>query len=342
MITTTNTVEKITNFNKNKQLDLQDILRKYFEKKAESSKNTQKNYISTISEFFLSTIHKPLEKLTWTDLQYISAMDLELWRDSLRKRVSNRTINIKKTIMRSFMKEMRVYDPKIQEHIWNGSPESFKEHQKNSYGSLTDIEMKELIDYARQRKYQLKSLRSGKVATYIELLYITGLRAEALRGIKKSNISTKIDPYTGTFEKGIYIHDKTKERFVSLDEDIYNTLMNMCEDEERVFNFSDRITSKVLSEFCEIKGIDSRRNIKLHSIRKASGDHVLKSTDDIQKVAQHLGHSSSKTTLDWYTGRNNSIGQQASKNFYKHEKQDKDLESMSKEELIKILRKGTN
>jgi integrase len=300
--------------------DLQNCINIFFEFRLKGSKNTWKKYRGVLKEFFDITLSKKLNELAWEDLLSITAEDIIDYQKDILLFNKSATVNNKKSVVKEFFVKMQAYNQNIQTKIWKTESEPVK-GEVNSWGALTFKEMEKLILFVENRKYKNLAARNGYMATYFKLLYRTGIRNGTLRNLTHENLAIEEG------QKIIKVYDKTRYVKKVIDDESYELLSQRT---GRLFDFSQKLVAKVLSEFKEKYNISEDRKIVLHSIRKTSADWVNSITNDPTKVKEHLGQSNINTTLNYYVGKNSKP-----QNYFE---QEVDLESKSKEELIKMLK----
>lgn len=303
--------------------DAWDTIQGYLDICKENSENTEIKYKGIINEFLDIVFNTNLKYATWEELL---SVDYEHVAEFMKKgtgRVS--TINNKRSVLRAFFKHLKAVNKNINLECWYGKTLKDK-GEKKSWGSLSKKEVSALIKFAERYKCKNKYAEGGRMGLYFELLYVTGLRSEALRTITDDNLRTQ-------GEVGyIQVYDKTHLRKVAIQDKLFGRLRHI---EGNIFPFSPELIRKVLRDFCKKYRIDKGRNITVHSLRKSSGQHVYDNRG-LEEASKHLGHSHIATTSSAYIGKNKNLNEQSSYTDFEGEI---DYNQFTKEELKEMLKR---
>lgn len=326
------TANKITLFNNNSVLN---AINDFLDDKSDDAKNTSKNYRGHITEFFRVVCNKEVESLLWDDVLNIQYQDVKMYQRYLKDNKGHKasTINSKVSAIKALFKQSLVnYNNDINLNVVN--VKKLKE-EKNSWGTLSKEEVDKLISYAERRSHKARVQ-----ALFFETSFITAIRYKALLCITRDNLKRVKDHSSGKYVYTINVQDKRDSNVVkSIPNRIYDELMEI-EDNGRIFNIDADTLRRTLKKFCQFHDIEDDRKIVLHSIKSASGGYVLDVTGSIEKAAKHLGHKDINTSYGHYIGKNNNLTDQASYKLFDRSYKIRDLEELSKEELLGLIDKA--
>ncbi len=336
-VSTTNNVVGFKTGNAYESIEL------FLESNADRSKDTEKNYRSWISQFFMFTRNKSLNEVTWNDIQSIQYRDSLMFRKHLINDINNssRTANTKMAGIKSLFEFITKVnkDIKIDTDVVDLKP--LAENKNNGWGSLTEDEWKALLEYCSNEKRKPVEKR-----TYFEMVIITAARTSALLDMTFNDIKERTDHQTGTIVKVIEMEDKGKFIQKPISDETYEKLMSLktltTKDSDKIINVSSKTLAKTLSDFCEWYGIDAKgRRIVLHSLKKASLDLTFKNTGgNLLKTAKQANHSGINLIYDTYVGKNSSLTEAPSYSMLNKDENLEALEGLSKEELLALIKKS--
>jgi hypothetical protein len=260
----------------------------------------------------------------------------------LLKSYSNNSVNQKISHITSLFNHLhekdRDVDPKITKL------ELLPHDEINaSYGSLSKQEVDGLIQFAGQRDYKPEVQQ-----LFFETLFVIAIRQNFIFKLKWEDIKLLPDRKSGKSVWTICQFEKGKYNYTALSDEFYNKLCTLkneyTSDSNYVFAvdgknvINEKTVSKTLKDYCESVGIGEDRKIKLHSIKKSSGDFVFSMTSgDILATARHLKNRP-ETAMNFYLGKNRQYADQASYNLFNLELDYSVLDRLSKEELIEIIK----
>jgi integrase len=226
-------------------------------------------------------------------------------------------------------------------------------HDIKSHGILKDIEVKALLDYCDNISYKPAMQR-----LFFETMFITALRHDACLNLTTDQIKHIEDPDSKQMVYVIKQTDKSKARDIAISDSLTERLLkskNIISEEEllkdtrydfasnRIFTLSEKAITKTLKQFCKSTNISEDRNISLHSIRNATCNYALKQTNgNITETAKYMGHSSIKTTFDFYTDQSVSYTNQLSITLHDNSISTDELSDLTKEELLDLISKAGN
>ena len=314
------------------------------------SNNTLKSYRSNYKEFFNFCVGVGIDKVTWEQIYTITYDKVLTYRKYLATKEnspnSNKTINIKVASLNTLYKELHKMDRRVDILVVDLKKLPEDEDQSIQYGSLTEDEMKALLNFT----YNLPSNQKPLIkALFFETAYVTALRKGALLNLKWKHIIQEKDK-DGTSIWVIRIKHKGKVNDAPITDEMYNKLVQLKsivhsnglrnQPEDRVFNVTKKVLANTLIKFCEEYGIDRKgRNIVIHSIKKASIDKVYRETGDINETARHGHHSNISQVYNTYEGQNRNYQNRASMTAFNKEKDLSKLEKLSHKELLEAIRR---
>lgn len=307
--------------------------------------NSVTQYKSEINAFLSYIFGKGItwENLDWIDIEdesKINAMQLQKYQTYLikQRKLSNKTVNHHLDSVQTLFNMLSYMNPKS-----NINPNIFKILKRlpettNHYGALSEEEIEQLFDFAKQQGYK-------SMYQYLALrtLYVTGMRKSAVMSLKWLDI---VEDYDYETNKNYYKiknkHDKTKDVTVpltpTLSEELQQIKPDVINNDTLIFNFNAKTLLKTFNKFCEEYNLDKEgRNLSLHSIKHTG---VLKvkyeSGNDLEKVRQYAKHSDLKTTSNYL---NEDGGLSDNPNYTFDDKVDFSvIENASKEDLINAIK----
>lgn len=307
--------------------------------KRSKSENTYKSYYNFYKEFFMYVLNKELNELIWSDILKINYKNILMYRKYLLDKGNvNRTVNNKVIALRSLWRHLKRDNRDIDEFVLDIDPLN-EITVDTRYGSLTQEELKALLDFCDKQKN--KSLIKR---LYFEFAFITTLRKQCILDLKWKNIKQKIDNKTGKKVWVVCSWDKGTEITKGITDGFYekiSLLKNLATNpNDNVFQISDKTLAKTLHEFVESHGIDKDRNIVLHSLKGTSIDKIWNDTKDILSCSAAANHKNPMTTYNTYIGKNKGITEGSSYTMYESVKGIEKLEVLSREELLGLIKKS--
>lgn len=314
----------------------QDYITKDLEVFLENCKSnslaTYKNYKGDLKQFFKMMYDKEPQFVTVDDLINTNGNHMVEYRNELRNMYSSTsTVNRKINCMRSFFKYMETDYPEIRSSIFNKT-KNLKQLDEKGYGVLTYEEVMSMIELS-------KTYVEGKeLSLLIELAFATGIRLSALLDLKWSNFNEKYEH--GKKINVIEVIDKSEVHKKAISDTLMEKVnsMKMFDSlEEKLFKtLYDKKVGKYIARLCKELNIDEKRNIKFHSLKKASINHVYDITGDIMMAQKQGNHKSPSTTIKSYMAHKEELS--AMPSYTITDGIDiSELEELSKEELIKLI-----
>lgn len=332
---------------------LQNALDTYFKELELQSKNTANNYRNWFEDFFKFVYDKEMKFVTWEDIsnqEYINVNTIKKYRIYLtdKKKNSNTTINMKISALKSLFQELNnIQFVPLNMNAFN--VKRLKESKSNTYGTLTDEEIKNLFNYCKDKENYgyLKYL-------LFKTLYVTAYRFEAVRTLKVKDIKQKIDKDTGLNVWTISTIDKGNKSLIkAISDDFYNELSALLEGKKKndyIFTIdgainpiSDETIRQCFDRYCKHYGVDKKgRNIVLHSIKHSSATKGYElSNHDLKRTQHQANHAKVSTTLDSYVNNDIPLTQHIS--YIIDQDIDKtQLDNLSQEQLLDIIKSSND
>jgi integrase len=235
------------------------------------------------------------------DLSETTGSDITEYRNKIRDGYKNATVNRKINSVRSFFNFMETDNPNVRSAIFNNT-KKLKENDKKPWGSLSLDEVEGMAEV-------VNALPDGhELSVLIEVAFITAIRLDAL--------------LTATYEENIFLRseegqdvwvidviDKEERHVKAISNELKEKIDSLSKgNTERIFsNLHDHKVGDAIRYAVDMLGIDKRRNIRFHSLKKASINFVLAKTGDIKQAQKQGNHKSARTTLDNYVENNDSL-----------------------------------
>lgn len=306
---------------------------RYASKKIENflndkSINTAINYRIDINQFTQFFFKKDLEYVLEDELEKIEADDVITYRNWLREKYANATVNRRINSMKSLYGYLEAGNPLIRKAIFNVA-KSLMENP-NSYGSLTWEEVQEMAERANRLP------QGHEFSVLIEVAVKTCIRLSALLNLKWEQIYDKNQK--GEDIKVIEVIDKGQPHLKPISEKLFKRISTLKGYEKVFQHFHPHKVADHLAIICKEMNINEKRNISFHSFKKAGINYVFDTTGDIMLAQQQANHKSSATTMKSYLQHKEDLrdipsytmGEEISMN---------DLNNLSKEQLLQAIDK---
>ena len=174
--------------------------------------------------------------------------------------------------------------------------------QLNEINFWTLEEYKEFISHIDKPQYKIA----------FETLYQTGMRIGELKALTLNDIDFSIPQIkvTKTFHKRngkIYITEPktfSSKRNITISRKLANEILEFTshyydfKEDEFIFKLAEQTYLRELKKVCEEYNI---KPIRLHDLRHSHASFLINRGKNILMVAERLGHSSVKETLDTYS-----------------------------------------
>lgn len=265
----------------------------FLTRKEQDSANTNDNYLIHIRDFFreMKGQDTKLEDLTEEDLIY-TPQQIEAYHVSLRQRYASTTVNTKISAIRECYRKLE-RDGFAVKASWFDL-ERYDEYDKESYDPMTHEEVVRAIQLVSKTK------KGDHKALLIRLAFATAFRQKSLLEMTWNQIVNRNGQwYAKVLGKG------NKWSYKKLTNELYDDLMKHKDKYggEKIVSLSKNTIVDMMKYLRE--NIDfGDRNIKFHSLKKASVEEVAVITNYDLKAMQAQGdHSNIGTTLNDYMAK---------------------------------------
>lgn len=311
-------------------------IKRFLDSKARKSENTAKKFERDIRNFFKFLRNKELHELTQEDLKVANSEVLD-YQAYLSSQYKNSIVNNALVGVRSLYKYLKRNDFDVNPDavVVDRLPDDTL-----PTGFLSHEEVKLLSELALTEKRDPIMKKA-----LIDVAYGTSLRANALLSLKYKDIRQDekdknkywIEPRD--VENGTVKKDKGKMIKRVIHADAIRPMLEMKEalglsDDDYVFKISPRNLNYMMDRLCKKAGIDPKRGITFHSLRKAGAMSSSKlSNGNVFVVTAQGNWSNPETVHRHYIQENENImGMAAFETF------EEDIyEKLTKEQLIELL-----
>lgn len=295
--------------------------------KGKESNNTRDAYERDLKHFFMYTRGKKLEDLNEKDLIFKKS-DIIYYQTYLSKELgySNTTVNRKINTIRSLYTFLKSEEFDVKPEVLSIND---LEEDSKPIGFLEVDEVYAMMELLGD------SRRDKEMKAYLTVSLQTSLRKSAILKLhEKQILKNEKDEFI------IMTIDKGKQQFKEIDEETYELLMELKNEDGTFFTIPQRTLEYRFHRLCEKIGIDPRRNVKPHSLKKAGVNYVKEATNDLQAAQEQAGHSSPEITAKWYTKKPKNV---LSKLLKIRNEEYKDIfKKLTHEECIQLLESFTN
>lgn len=283
----------------NQQESVFKYIQSFLRNKGVKSQNTEKAYENDIRQFFLYMRNKEIERLVEIDLQFKNAdmMDYQTYLycefvQTNGKKYSNITINRKMNTIVALYASLKRNGYSVDPDIMK--IEDLPDDSKQiGFLNVDEIDHMLLLTDDIELKY------------FIMLALRTSLRKDALISLEWEQIQqshNNPDCYI------ITTIDKGKRVEKEIHKTMYDLLLNLKkENNPNVFHIPIRTLDYRFKSLCKKVGIDEKRKISIHSLKKAGVSYVKELTGDIHAAQMQAGHSSPVTTSKYYLERKTNL-----------------------------------
>jgi integrase len=280
-------------------------IQSFLRSKGLKSKNTQTTYEADIRQFFSYMRDKPIEELSSSDLLFVNSdiLDYQIYlsedyRDEHGNPYKNTTVNRKMASLQSLYAFLKRNEYPVNVEAMKVDP---LPDDSNGYGFLTFDEAEQLAQLALTEREMGKEKRA-----LILLATRTSLRKNALLSLKYSDIRQS------EYDSNVYIievqdmkqrSDKGKKIVKEISAKMYNILLEIKNEkynDDLIFHIDPKYVNDMMNRLTKKLGIDPRRNVTFHSLKKAGVGFVKDLTNDIEAASDQAGHSSILTTKKYY------------------------------------------
>lgn len=304
----------------------------FLEDKKRGSEKTAKFYKRHIDEF-LSFVNLGNNYIVIDDLMSIKHKDVLHYVKYLEdKSNKSSTIDSKLAAMKSLWKFLsKDYGCVLNPSIFDVT---LQKQKSVSHPEFTTEEFDLFLEFCKTQ--QCKAIEKY---LYFKMLYITGLRKQAVLNMKWSNIS-KVEDITGEQIWVVQVRDKGgKYEEVPISNEFYEELIGIKGKSSIIFNINEKTLYKTIDQFKKHYAIEKK--LTIHSIKATSLTEAWRRTKDVKLVQEQGHHSTSSITMEKYVRNGHSLKKKMS---YKMDRKINidSLENLSKEELLSIIEKSTD
>lgn len=246
------------------------------------SKNTTKNYLLTLKDFFAET-RKSLYEISQNDIR------VYLYRYEQRKNVCKATVEQKRIILRGFFEWCANENILASNPARSVKPIKYEKHERQP---LTQIELEQI-------RKACKTLREKAI---VEVLYSTGCRVSELCWIKLSDINLK-DSEVKLFGKGSkhrmsYINARANIAIT----DYINSRSGqseylICSDRKPYGGMHKEGIEKIIRNIMDRVGGEVAKHVTPHVFRHTTATQALESGMPVEEISTLLGHVELNTTM---------------------------------------------
>lgn len=319
-----------------------DYYNAFMSKYGEGTRKAYRTALNLMSNYFYG---KDMEFLTLTEIRNITMLDVMSLNGWLNEEVTDgnggkkrkykiSTVNKHINGMKSFFRFLNREFSDISDAVFGNIDLDNPEKDREGYGGLSWEEAEALWEFA---KHNLRD-KSTKMSMLIKLACVTSIRAEALIN------TTWSESWRTKNERGVVINyidviDKGKRHKKPVSEKFYNELREALT-EDKMFDGLTKDNINELLKRCVIGvGIDERRKIRFHSLKKAGVMRALELTDNMYKAKEQGNHSSMATAEKFYLDYKESLADMVSYSIEEKVDIKQDLQDYTKEELIMAISK---
>jgi integrase/recombinase XerD len=325
-----------TTHSKDQDYVYEHIMR-FLKGKARSSENTAKKFKRDIEMFFKVVRGKELHELTKNDLKVTNSEVVD-YQEYLSKNYKNSIVNNAFTAVRSLYKYLKRNDFDVNPDavIVDRLPDDTL-----STGYLHHDEVMKLAELALEEKHDPIMKKA-----IIEVAYGTSLRINALLKIRYRDLrGDEIDPNKywieprDVDEEGHITKDKSKMIKKVIHAEAIEPMLRLKKaygysDDDYVFQISPRALNDMIKRLVKKAGLDPKRGITFHSLRKAGAMSASKLSNGNPFVVSKQGNWENLETVNrhYIQSQENIMGMAAFENF------EEDIyEQLTKEQLIELL-----
>lgn len=308
---------------------------------SQKSEKTQVKYASIVTSFSQMIFEKEVCQLTEADFNSIRySLVFDKYISLMKERVKDSTIKNYLKIISSFL------DYVDREEVF--STVNFRAIRKNHLNtnnlakdmghvkpmSLTDFDL--FKDWLLARDFPRTNVEnvSEKYITVADFMFKTALRVSVAFKIKWTDFEIHRSMWNNTSVRvsAMGKGSKLNVKYISVEyyEEIKQLLKN---DSEYVFGeLNQRTFASLMEKFSEETGC----KMTPHSIKVGAGTQLYARTKDIVKTQQFLDHNDIQTTVGYI--RDNGNPEETGAFILSTEYNYADLESLSKEDLLRLIR----
>ena len=168
---------------------------------------------------------------------------------------------------------------------------------------MSGEEVAELLDRLRAGEAARIVASAMKIALFIELMNVTGLRVSECTGLKLTDLKNRRDK-RGKLYVELHVRGKgRKERDVMVSCDLVKRIKETFKEKVYLFEYGDAKTYGrvyVSGQISKAGKFLLGRDISAHTLRHSFATRTLKEGKSLKAVSKYLGHSSTAVTADLY------------------------------------------
>jgi site-specific recombinase XerD len=278
----------IVQFNTQEDKNVWNCIKTFLDRIGQNSENTRESYERAIRNFFRQMRNKELEDLVEKDLIFTKPQ-IETYQVSLRNTFKSSTVNNRISSLKKCYEKLEDYGFEVNAKWFK--LDRYKEHDKESYDTLSHDEVCEIIRL-------VSGTRKGfEKALLIRLAYATAFRRESLLDLKWTDIINRDGQwFMKTLGKG------NKWDYKKISNELHDELIKQKDliDGDKIFKLTKKSVNRMMDYIRDNMDFGDRK-IVFHSLKKASINEVNVITGgDIKAMQRQGNHSSATTTLNDY------------------------------------------
>jgi integrase len=301
---------------------------------ATKSENTAKNYDCDIKMFFEVIYNKEPKYVTIEDIEGTKTIHATRYYTYLvhEKNFKNATVKRKIESVKSFFNFLKADFKNVNIHIFDNLVLDNEANDREGWANIKWHEAEMMWNYALEQQ-----MEGNQMGMLIKLACVTSIRLEALLTLTWENNFFQKDE-RGVLVNYIDVIDKKKKHKKAISEEFYNELREKLNKEGKLFpNLHKHKVGKYIKVIVNDLGFDKRKKYSFHSLKKCGVNRVLEKTGNIYKAKEQGNHSSIATTEGYYVEVTEDLTQQASYMLDKEIDITKELDGLSKEELVRAI-----
>ena len=281
-----------------------DVQSYFLELKQSTKESTIKQYRGTIDEFFeLLFPHKETKFIQVEDINNLSRKDILKYREILRSKNSNNTINKKVNTIEKLFET--VFIGEDYKRLNENKIFSFRRlpDDSESYDSVSFEESERLAELV----YQTEKHNPRMKSLLIKVAVRTSFRFGELTKLTWDDFEDKGDYVLVHVDKNN--EKRNKNKMMPISKDLYSKVLELKDEVVLKWNGSSNIVFKLKENADMMKRLNSAadflgdREIKFHSLRGVGGDWEYEDSKDMKRVMQQLNHSNMNTSYNHYMNK---------------------------------------
>lgn len=311
--------------------------------KKNESANTYISYKKDLEDFFMFMFKKEYKFVEVEEVVAIQMVEMNDYFNYLSNNFANSTIRRKMTGVRSFFNFLEATFKDVNVAMFKVIKLPSTDEDIDSYDALDYTEIQQMLKMCKDKFNTTEKIEWNQMYCLIKLGFITAIRLEALLSLEwdKHFYKTTENKLEINF---IQVTDKSQNHKKSISEEFYNELKNELGHLNPLFtDLHKHKVGRLLKELFEEMNVDKRRNLKFHSIKKASIKYIYETTNDVKKMQIQANHKSPATTLKYYVKFSEKLIDMPSFTMGVdiEGKVDEMLEELSHKQLIELIKKSS-